>query len=76
MNYRFVEHFENLFILIGLNAIFHSLYMKFNYIVLNILSINKSKSIHLPFKETYWLEQYSWALFKAMSHMLCIGYGR
>ncbi|XP_043201014.1 potassium/sodium hyperpolarization-activated cyclic nucleotide-gated channel 2-like isoform X5 [Amphibalanus amphitrite] len=24
----------------------------------------------------YWLEQYSWALFKAMSHMLCIGYGR
>ncbi|KAL4715004.1 hypothetical protein ACJJTC_003155 [Scirpophaga incertulas] len=25
---------------------------------------------------TFWLEQYSWALFKAMSHMLCIGYGR
>ncbi|KAI5633781.1 cyclic nucleotide-binding domain-containing protein [Phthorimaea operculella] len=24
----------------------------------------------------FWLEQYSWALFKAMSHMLCIGYGR
>lgn len=24
----------------------------------------------------YWFEQYSWALFKAMSHMLCIGYGR
>ncbi|XP_014669392.1 PREDICTED: potassium/sodium hyperpolarization-activated cyclic nucleotide-gated channel 1-like [Priapulus caudatus] len=23
-----------------------------------------------------WYEQYSWALFKAMSHMLCIGYGR
>lgn len=23
-----------------------------------------------------WWEQYSWALFKAMSHMLCIGYGR
>ncbi|CAG0880601.1 unnamed protein product [Darwinula stevensoni] len=23
-----------------------------------------------------WMEQYSWALFKAMSHMLCIGYGR
>ena len=22
------------------------------------------------------MEQYSWALFKAMSHMLCIGYGR
>ena len=28
------------------------------------------------FQESYWLEQYSWALFKAMSHMLCIGYGR
>ncbi|KDR11902.1 Potassium/sodium hyperpolarization-activated cyclic nucleotide-gated channel 4, partial [Zootermopsis nevadensis] len=25
---------------------------------------------------SFWLEQYSWALFKAMSHMLCIGYGR
>ncbi|CAK8694297.1 unnamed protein product [Clavelina lepadiformis] len=23
-----------------------------------------------------WGEQYSWSLFKAMSHMLCIGYGR
>ena len=22
------------------------------------------------------MEQYSWSLFKAMSHMLCIGYGR
>ncbi|XP_059060720.1 potassium/sodium hyperpolarization-activated cyclic nucleotide-gated channel 2 isoform X3 [Achroia grisella] len=27
-------------------------------------------------EEASWLEQYSWALFKAMSHMLCIGYGR
>ncbi|XP_017769355.1 PREDICTED: potassium/sodium hyperpolarization-activated cyclic nucleotide-gated channel 2 isoform X10 [Nicrophorus vespilloides] len=27
-------------------------------------------------QEASWLEQYSWALFKAMSHMLCIGYGR
>ena len=32
-------------------------------------------TIH-TFQESYWLEQYSWALFKAMSHMLCIGYGR
>nr|ABI94041.1 hyperpolarization-activated cyclic nucleotide-modulated cation channel splice variant ABs-I [Panulirus interruptus] len=24
---------------------------------------------------SHWLEQYSWAFFKAMSHMLCIGYG-
>ncbi|ESO10035.1 hypothetical protein HELRODRAFT_72757 [Helobdella robusta] len=23
-----------------------------------------------------WSEQYTWALFKALSHMLCIGYGR
>ncbi|ESO08635.1 hypothetical protein HELRODRAFT_98055 [Helobdella robusta] len=23
-----------------------------------------------------WLEQYTWSLFKALSHMLCIGYGR
>ena len=30
----------------------------------------------VAFQEAYWLEQYSWALFKAMSHMLCIGYGR
>lgn len=27
-------------------------------------------------QDAYWIEQYSWALFKAMSHMLCIGYGR
>ncbi|XP_022173768.1 potassium/sodium hyperpolarization-activated cyclic nucleotide-gated channel 2 isoform X3 [Myzus persicae] len=26
--------------------------------------------------DTNWAEQYSWSLFKAMSHMLCIGYGR
>ncbi|XP_013773714.2 potassium/sodium hyperpolarization-activated cyclic nucleotide-gated channel 2-like isoform X2 [Limulus polyphemus] len=27
-------------------------------------------------QDVFWFEQYSWALFKAMSHMLCIGYGR
>ena len=27
-------------------------------------------------QEVDWWEQYSWSLFKAMSHMLCIGYGR
>lgn len=32
--------------------------------------------VFLLFQESFWLEQYSWALFKAMSHMLCIGYGR
>jgi hypothetical protein len=33
-------------------------------------------AVRCVFQEAYWLEQYSWALFKAMSHMLCIGYGR
>ena len=28
------------------------------------------------FQEAKWTVQYSWALFKALSHMLCIGYGR
>ena len=27
-------------------------------------------------QEAHWFEQYTWALFKALSHMLCIGYGR
>ncbi|XP_063720665.1 potassium/sodium hyperpolarization-activated cyclic nucleotide-gated channel 1-like [Symsagittifera roscoffensis] len=27
-------------------------------------------------KDSEWEEQYSWALFRAMSHMLCIGYGQ
>ncbi|CAE1279423.1 HCN2 [Acanthosepion pharaonis] len=27
-------------------------------------------------QEAHWAEQYTWALFKALSHMLCIGYGR
>lgn len=27
-------------------------------------------------QESDWFDQYSWSLFKAMSHMLCIGYGR
>ncbi|XP_022242475.1 potassium/sodium hyperpolarization-activated cyclic nucleotide-gated channel 2-like [Limulus polyphemus] len=33
-------------------------------------------NLEAKFWNVYWLEQYSWALFKAMSHMLCIGYGR
>ena len=33
-------------------------------------------SFSVALQEAYWLEQYSWSLFKAMSHMLCIGYGR
>ncbi|KAK3097787.1 hypothetical protein FSP39_013195 [Pinctada imbricata] len=27
-------------------------------------------------KDAHWAEQYTWSLFKALSHMLCIGYGR
>ncbi|XP_055882984.1 potassium/sodium hyperpolarization-activated cyclic nucleotide-gated channel 4-like isoform X4 [Biomphalaria glabrata] len=27
-------------------------------------------------KDSHWAEQYTFALFKALSHMLCIGYGR
>lgn len=30
----------------------------------------------LPRQNDTWSELYSFALFKAMSHMLCIGYGR
>lgn len=32
--------------------------------------------LKVSLQNSYWLEQYSWAFFKAMSHMLCIGYGR
>ncbi|KAA3673775.1 uncharacterized protein DEA37_0013752, partial [Paragonimus westermani] len=27
-------------------------------------------------EDAHWFEQYTWALFKALSHMLSIGYGR
>ncbi|XP_041464539.1 potassium/sodium hyperpolarization-activated cyclic nucleotide-gated channel 2-like [Lytechinus variegatus] len=27
-------------------------------------------------EHAHWWEQYTWALFKALSHMLCIGYGK
>ena len=33
-------------------------------------------SVHLSLQNDSWSELYSFALFKAMSHMLCIGYGR
>ena len=35
-----------------------------------------TKIFSVSLQEALWIEQYSWALFKAMSHMLCIGYGR
>ena len=31
---------------------------------------------HFPFQDEPWEVQYTWSLFKALSHMLCIGYGR
>lgn len=33
-------------------------------------------SVCLPLQNDSWGKQYSYALFKAMSHMLCIGYGQ
>lgn len=30
----------------------------------------------LSFQDATWMKQYTWALFKALSHMLCIGYGK
>ena len=35
-----------------------------------------SKNYIRKIQHSAWYEQYSWALFKAMSHMLCIGYGQ
>lgn len=41
-------------------------------------SLGACAPIHLPvaLQNHSWSELYSFALFKAMSHMLCIGYGR
>ena len=36
----------------------------------------RSNTQSLIFQDKPPSEQYAWALFKAMSHMLCIGYGR
>ena len=30
----------------------------------------------LALQRAHWSQQYTWALFKALSHMLCIGYGK
>lgn len=35
-----------------------------------------SFGIFFLFQNASWWTQYTWALFKALSHMLCIGYGR
>uniref|UniRef100_A0A672S400 Potassium/sodium hyperpolarization-activated cyclic nucleotide-gated channel 4-like n=1 Tax=Sinocyclocheilus grahami TaxID=75366 RepID=A0A672S400_SINGR len=39
------------------------------------LFVMVSRSVSLSFQNDTWGQQYSYALFKAMSHMLCIGYG-
>ena len=36
----------------------------------------KAMSVYLSLQNDSWGKQYSYALFKAMSHMLCIGYGQ
>uniref|UniRef100_A0A673LHX3 Hyperpolarization activated cyclic nucleotide-gated potassium channel 4 n=1 Tax=Sinocyclocheilus rhinocerous TaxID=307959 RepID=A0A673LHX3_9TELE len=38
------------------------------------LFVMVSRSVSLSFQNDTWGQQYSYALFKAMSHMLCIGY--
>lgn len=40
-----------------------------------IILLSKSILFSLMFQNDSWGKQYSYALFKAMSHMLCIGYG-
>lgn len=42
----------------------------------NILFCNRNPVFSLSQQNDSWSELYSFALFKAMSHMLCIGYGR
>lgn len=41
-----------------------------------VLSLTVSPFFISPQQNDTWSELYSFALFKAMSHMLCIGYGR
>ena len=40
------------------------------------LPLSPSAQLCLCLQNNSWGKQYSYALFKAMSHMLCIGYGR
>ena len=40
------------------------------------LPLSPSAHLCLCLQNNSWGKQYSYALFKAMSHMLCIGYGR
>ena len=38
--------------------------------------VDKIDCILFCFQDAHWGQQYTWSLFKALSHMLCIGYGR
>lgn len=40
------------------------------------LPLSPAAHLYLCLQNNSWGKQYSYALFKAMSHMLCIGYGR
>lgn len=40
------------------------------------LTLCRSFSLFVSLQNDTWSELYSFAVFKAMSHMLCIGYGR
>lgn len=50
-----------------------SIYFMFQTYIFFFVSL---PSLHLSLQNDSWSELYSFALFKAMSHMLCIGYGR
>ena len=52
-------------------------YLKNCFLLCHFLTPLQYNQIEFFFlQDATWTVQYSWALFKAMSHMLCIGYGR
>ena len=68
-----------------INSVSNKLYCCCCYLTINChayWSINECGkwweiiSPHNVLQNASWLEQYTWALFKALSHMLCIGFGR
>lgn len=72
-------YFANIRLFFFFSFLFFYVYVYNSAKITQNSTTTKKKNYHFPYifqKETYWLEQYSWALFKAMSHMLCIGYGR
>lgn len=71
---RSVIRFVNLISLMMLVAHWNGC-MQYLVPVLNDFPANSWVIIH-DLRDKAWTEQYLWALFKALSHMLCIGYGR